>query len=114
MQLHQRQCTKYAADASPLPDSESGLLILEVPGWQLELQGGVKQLVKQFSFADYVQTMAFTQRVGGLAEAQDHHPEILIKWGKVRVTWWTHAVNGLHINDFICAAKTDQLASNGD
>jgi 4a-hydroxytetrahydrobiopterin dehydratase len=54
--------------------------------------------------------MSFALSVGELAEAEDHHPEILMKWGKVRVTWWTHAVNGLHLNDFICAAKTDQLA----
>ena len=110
MQLYQRQCTNYAADAVPLPDSESDRLSLEVPGWQIELQDGVKQLVQQFSFPDYVQTMSFALSVGELAEAEDHHPEILMKWGKVRVTWWTHAVNGLHLNDFICAAKTDQLA----
>ena len=112
MQLHQRQCTKYAANESSLGGSELDRLRLELPGWQLELQAEVKQLVKQFSFPDYVQAMAFTQRVGELAEAEDHHPEILTKWGKVRVTWWTHAVNGLHTNDFICAAKTDQLANN--
>jgi 4a-hydroxytetrahydrobiopterin dehydratase len=56
--------------------------------------------------------MAFALRVGELAEAEDHHPAILIEWGRVSVTWWTHAIKGLHINDFICAAKTDQLISD--
>tara|TARA_B110000211_G_C13998355_1_gene517239 strand:+ start:813 stop:1148 length:336 start_codon:yes stop_codon:yes gene_type:complete len=110
MQLDQRQCIKYTADTVSLTDSELDQLRLEVSDWQLQLRDGVKQLSKQFSFPDYVQTMAFTQRVGELAEAENHHPEILTKWGKVTVTWWTHAVNGLHINDFICAVKTDQRA----
>jgi 4a-hydroxytetrahydrobiopterin dehydratase len=49
--------------------------------------------------------------VGEVAEAEDHHPALLTEWGKVTVTWWTHAVKGLHRNDFIAAAKTDQLHS---
>jgi 4a-hydroxytetrahydrobiopterin dehydratase len=84
--------------------------MLELSDWRLETYGSVKQLEKLFSFSDYAQSMAFTQRIGQLAEAEDHHPSILTEWGKVRVTWWTHAINGLHINDFICAAKTDELA----
>ena len=53
--------------------------------------------------------LEFTNQVGELAEQEDHHPSILTEWGRVTVTWWTHAVSGLHVNDFISAAKTDQL-----
>ena len=108
--LQQQQCTLCRPDSAPVVDAEFDRLILELKDWQLEIRGGIKQLEKQFRFPDYLQSMAFTQRVGELAEAENHHPEILTKWGKVTVTWWTHAVNGLHINDFICAVKTDQRA----
>jgi 4a-hydroxytetrahydrobiopterin dehydratase len=53
--------------------------------------------------------LEFTNQVGELAEKEDHHPTILTEWGKVTVTWWTHVVKGLHLNDFISAAKTDQI-----
>jgi 4a-hydroxytetrahydrobiopterin dehydratase len=53
--------------------------------------------------------MAFTVRVGALAEFESHHPAILTEWGRVTVTWWTHAIRGLHRNDFIMAAKTDAI-----
>jgi 4a-hydroxytetrahydrobiopterin dehydratase len=58
-----------------------------------------------------VQALDFTNKVGGLAEEEDHHPAILTEYGKVTVVWWTHAIKGLHRNDFIMAAKTDQLAA---
>ena len=109
-QLHQQQCILCRADSDPVVGNELDNLMLELSDWRLETYGSVKQLEKLFSFSDYAQSMAFTQRIGQLAEAEDHHPSILTEWGKVRVTWWTHAINGLHINDFICAAKTDELA----
>jgi 4a-hydroxytetrahydrobiopterin dehydratase len=111
-QLRQQQCTACRSDATPVADGELDQMLLELPNWQLEVVEGVKQLEKQFRFPDYAQSMAFALRVGELAEAEDHHPAILIEWGRVRVTWWTHAIKGLHINDFICAAKTDQLVSD--
>jgi 4a-hydroxytetrahydrobiopterin dehydratase len=63
-----------------------------------------------FTFNDFAGALAFTNRVGALAEAEGHHPAILTEWGKVTVTWWTHAISGLHRNDFIAAAKTDALS----
>jgi len=56
-----------------------------------------------------VDAVAFTQKIAVLAEDENHHPSILTEWGKVTVCWWTHKINGLHVNDFIMAAKTDQL-----
>ena len=66
-------------------------------------------LTRQFKFKNFVQALAFANRVGDLAEQQDHHPAILVEWGRVTVSWWTHVIGGLHQNDFISAAKTDQL-----
>jgi 4a-hydroxytetrahydrobiopterin dehydratase len=62
-------------------------------------------LEKEFEFKDFQQALAFTNQVGALAEEQGHHPDISLGWGKVRVTLWTHSVDGLSENDFILAAK---------
>ena len=81
----------------------------QVSDWQIVERSGVKQLERVFKFENFVQALAFTNRVGDLAEEEDHHPAIQTEWGRVTVTWWTHAVEGLHKNDFIAAAKTDRL-----
>jgi len=81
----------------------------QVPAWQTVQRASVDQLERSFAFKTYRQTLAFVQKVGVLAEAEDHHPTLTVEYGKVTVTWWTHTVKGLHRNDFIAAAKTDQL-----
>jgi 4a-hydroxytetrahydrobiopterin dehydratase len=81
----------------------------QVPEWQIIERDGVKQLERVFQFSDFVQALAFTNRVGAIAEAEGHHPALLTEWGKVTVTWWTHTIKGLHRNDFIMAAKTDEV-----
>jgi 4a-hydroxytetrahydrobiopterin dehydratase len=81
----------------------------QVPDWEIVKRDGLDQLERTFKFRNFAQALAFTNQVGALAEEEDHHPAILTEWGRVTVTWWTHAVGGLHKNDFVCAAKTDQL-----
>jgi 4a-hydroxytetrahydrobiopterin dehydratase len=70
---------------------------------------GIKRLERTFKFKDFAQALAFTNKVGELAESEGHHPAILTEWGKVTVAWWTHKIKGLHQNDFAMAAKTDRL-----
>lgn len=80
----------------------------EVPGW--ELAGEKKdRLVRRFEFRDFREAIAFVEKVAELAEAEDHHPDILISYNKVRLELWTHAVGGLSENDFIMAAKVNRL-----
>lgn len=81
--------------------------MLQLPGWKIIEVGGIKQLERVYKFKDFVEALAFTNKVGELAEAEDHHPGIKTEWGQVTVTWWTHTVKGLHRNDFIMAAKSD-------
>ena len=71
---------------------------------------GVKRLERVFTFPDFAGALAFTNRVGAIAEAAGHHPALLTEWGRVTVGWWTHAIGGLHRNDFIMAARTEPLA----
>jgi pterin-4a-carbinolamine dehydratase len=66
---------------------------------------------RAFEFPSFADALAFTNRVGALAEKEGHHPALLTEWGRVTVTWWTHKIRGLHRNDFIMAAKTDALAA---
>jgi 4a-hydroxytetrahydrobiopterin dehydratase len=90
-------------------DAEITELRPEVPEWELLEVDGVKRLQRVFPFENFEQALAFTNRVGELAEAERHHPALLTEWGSTTVTWWTHKIKGLHRNDFIMAAKTDQI-----
>lgn len=95
---------------SPLASQvEIDQFMLQLPGWEVIDDEGVKKLRCRFHFANFKQALAFTNKVGELAEQQEHHPAILTEWGQVTVTWWTHKIRGLHINDFVMAAKTDFL-----
>ena len=83
--------------------------VSQLVGWQILDVAGVNHLQKVYSFKTFAQALKFTTRVGAIAEEENHHPAILTEWGKVTVTWWTHKIAGLHANDFIMAAKTDDL-----
>lgn len=81
----------------------------EIPKWEVKEVSGIKRLERVFAFRDFVQAMTFAINVGRLAEKEQHHPLMIIEYGKVTVDWWTHKVKGLHLNDFIMAAKIDQV-----
>jgi 4a-hydroxytetrahydrobiopterin dehydratase len=110
--LGQRTCAACQAGEPTLTAAEINQLLPQVPEWRLVSVGGVQRLRRGFRFADFAGALAFTQRVGALAEQQGHHPLLRTEWGRVRVEWWTHKIHGLHGNDFIMAAKTDALYSS--
>lgn len=109
LQLTASTCEACRADAPRVTEDEMRELRREVPDWQIVERDGIPRLERVFKFRDFVSALEFTNRVGALAEEQGHHPAILTEWGKVTVTWWTHAIRGLHRNDFIMAAKTDEV-----
>ena len=108
--LKQQHCELSRSDSVAVSDTELKGFINQIPDWQILERDNIRQLERTFRFASYRAALIFTQRVGELAEAEDHHPVIVTEWGRVRVSWWTHTIRGLHLNDLICAAKTDQLA----
>lgn len=108
--LHQKTCQPCNADALPVADEDLPVLLAQLPLWRLETREGVRQLEKAYAFKNFASALAFTNTVGALAELEDHHPALLTEWGQVTVTWWTHAIKGLHTNDFILAARTEALA----
>ena len=109
MSLTGEHCVACRRDAPRVPDEQVPTLRAEVPEWELAQVENVPRLVRVFRFANFAEALAFTERVGELAESEAHHPAILTEWGRVTVSWWTHKIKGLHRNDFICAAKTDEL-----
>jgi 4a-hydroxytetrahydrobiopterin dehydratase len=108
-ELAQLKCTACRGDEPALTDAEIADLQPQVPDWRVIEVNGIKHLERVFTFKDFVAALAFTNLVGDLAEEEGHHPAILTEWGKVTVSWWTHKIKGLHRNDFIMAAKTDEL-----
>jgi len=108
--LTTEKCVACRGDAPPATEAEIARWKPEIPAWQLVERDGIRRLERVFQFKNFAEALAFTNRVGALAEAEGHHPALLTEWGRVTVTWWTHAIRGLHQNDFIMAAKTDALA----
>lgn len=107
--LNQQSCEACRADAPKVSDQELAELVRMIPEWSPIVVDGIMQLQRVFKFKNFKQAMTFTNQLAELAEAEGHHPGILTEWGKVTVTWWSHSIKGLHRNDFIMAAKTDEL-----
>ncbi len=103
--LTQKKCVPCEGNVPAMQDEEIDSMMQEVPEWSLIKKDGIPHLKRKFSFDNFKEALAFTNIVGELAEEEGHHPLIVLEWGKVTVEWWTHAVEGLHQNDFIMAAK---------
>jgi len=80
-------------------------------GWMLESGADGLRLTKAYATANFLQSLALAQRTGRLAEAENHHPEIVISWGRCTISWWTHRLGGVHENDVRMAAATDEILS---
>ena len=109
--LVQERCVACRRDSPRVTEEEIAELKPQIPEWNLVERDGIPRLERTYRFKDFVEALAFTNRVGELAESEGHHPAILTEWGRVTVSWWTHKIKGLHRNDFIMAAKTDRIGS---
>jgi 4a-hydroxytetrahydrobiopterin dehydratase len=107
--LTQMKCVACRKDAPTVTDAEIAEFHPQVSDWAIVELDGVERLRRVFSFGDFAQALEFTTKVGELAEEEGHHPALLTEWGRTTVTWWTHKIKGLHPNDFVMAAKTDEL-----
>jgi 4a-hydroxytetrahydrobiopterin dehydratase len=102
-------CVPCRGGEPPLSEAEIEDLLFHVPQWRVEQHSGIPHLERTFKFKNFAEALDFTNEVGSIAEKEDHHPMLVTEWGKVTVHWWTHVVKGLHKNDFIMAAKTDEV-----
>ena len=107
--LREEKIIPIQAISTALSEADIQQLSAQLAGWDLIHVNGENRLQRIFKLKDFKQALALTDQIGALAEKENHHPSILTEWGKVTVTWWTHKVHGLHQNDFIMAARTDEL-----
>ena len=87
-------------------------LLTTLPDWELNCVEGIHRIERVYPFDDFVTALAFSNRVAALAEEHDHHPALLLEWGRVTASWWTHSLGGVHLNDLIMAARTERLYQN--
>ncbi|RIK29969.1 MAG: 4a-hydroxytetrahydrobiopterin dehydratase [Anaerolineae bacterium] len=109
--LSQLKCVACRGGDPALTEAEIAELQPQTPDWQIVAQDTILRLQRVFKFKNYAEAADFTNKVAAIADAEDHHPLIILEWGRVTVQWWTHVVKGLHKNDFIMAAKTDEIFS---
>jgi 4a-hydroxytetrahydrobiopterin dehydratase len=103
------QCVACRAGEPTLTEVEIAEFYPQVPEWQIKEVDGIKRLERVFKLKNFIEAMAFTNKIGMVSEKADHHPMVITEWGRVTVQWWSHKIKGLHKNDFIMAAKTDEL-----
>ena len=106
-ELTESKCEACRVGAPLLGSEEFEALKTEIPDWEKVVVDGVEQLKRVYVFSNFVTAMNFANAVGVIAESEGHHPALLVEWGRVSVSWWSHKIKGLHKNDVIMAAKTD-------
>lgn len=107
--LSKKSCSACRPGAPLATKDEIDAFLPQISEWKIADIDGIKRLTRNYAFGNFADAIGFTNQVGNLAESEAHHPAILTEWGKVTVSWWTHKIKGLHVNDFIMAAKTDTL-----
>jgi 4a-hydroxytetrahydrobiopterin dehydratase len=107
--LAERHCVRCEPGTPQLDSADVGTLLSQVHGWTVEEADGHLRLSKRYKFKGFMPAVEYVNRIAPIAEAEGHHPDMLVSWGSVTVQLWTHAAGGLTDNDFILAAKIDQL-----
>ena len=106
--LADQACVLCRRGASPLARDEAERLAARVPAWTVSPDG--TRLSRRLTFGTFAEALDLVVRVSALAEAENHHPDIAFGWGYAEMSLTTHAIGGLHLNDFVMAAKIDRLA----
>lgn len=110
--LHQLDCDTDYHGAQPIAPEYLAELLPQISGWRVTVDQSAAKLCCRYKRHNFTDAIALAAAVGVIADRQDHHPTILVEYGAVTVTWWTHAIGGLHLNDLIMAAKTDKIAAS--
>ena len=111
--LAERHCEACTPDTPTLTRSEIDQLLAQLPGWTVVESGGHLELTRTYKFKGFTPGVALVDRIAPIAEAEGHHPDLLLSYGSLTVRLWTHAVGGLTQNDFVLAAKIDEVAPKG-
>jgi 4a-hydroxytetrahydrobiopterin dehydratase len=111
--LARRRCVPCEGGMPTLTGDQVAGLLAQLEGWLVEEAAGHLQLAKGFRTRDFVSAVDLVNRITPIAEAEGHHPDLLVGWGRVRAQLWTHVAGGLTENDFVLAAKIDEVAAEG-
>jgi 4a-hydroxytetrahydrobiopterin dehydratase len=109
--LHTKKCVPCEGGMPSFPDIAIREYVEHVPGWSCDYAVTPRKIFRDFKFKNFVEAMKFVNTVADIAEGEQHHPDIHVSYNKVRIEIWTHAAKGLTENDFIIAAKINQLDS---
>ena len=109
VELYRLRCVTCHTGDPPLSGNDIIRWHREIPKWEVKPGDGIRHLERVFAFKNFAEAITFTTEVATLAEQEKHHPFIMINYNEVTLRWWTHKVQGLHLNDFIMAAKVDGL-----
>ena len=107
--IAKEKCVACRADSPRVTPQDVRELKPQIPDWKTVEVDGIQRLERTFKFDDFAKALQFTNKVGEAAEAEGHHPKLTTEWGRVNVMWWTHKIRGLHRNDFVMAAKSDEI-----
>jgi len=104
--LADHQCIPCRGGTPPLTDEQIAPLLAQLEGWQVD---DGKKLIKSFKLKNWVEAVEFVNRITPVAKTENHHPDLYVRWGEVRVYLWTHKIDGLTDSDFYMAAKIDRV-----
>lgn len=104
-ELASKSCVPCRGGVPPLRGEELNKLAAQVKDWEVVRE---HHITRTYNFPDFAKALAYVNEIGAIAEAEGHHPDIYLAWGKVRVEIWTHKIDGLTESDFILAAKCDR------
>ncbi|MDR9402314.1 MAG: 4a-hydroxytetrahydrobiopterin dehydratase [Halothece sp. Uz-M2-17] len=107
--LSQEKCVPCQGNVPSVTEQEIAQYQPQIPDWSIKKDHETRYLERVYPLPNFESALALAQRIGEIAEQEQHHPTLIVEWGKLTVQWWTHAIKGLHQNDFIMAAKTDQI-----
>ena len=104
-----KKCEPCRVGATLATQTETDEYMRQLPKWKIVEIGGIKRLTRTYNFNNFMEAMSFSNKIANVAEEENHHPTIVTEWGKVTVSWWSHIIKGVHLNDFIMASKTEVL-----
>ncbi len=107
--LADQKCEACKVGAPLVTTEQAEELQKKIPDWVVVEIDNVRRLKRTYRFKDFAEALSFTNKIGAIADTEGHHPSITTEYGSVTVSWWSHKIGGLHVNDFIMAARTDRL-----
>ncbi len=108
-QLSEQKISATPETATGLTRKEQESLLEKIPYWRINRHSKQHQLERDFIVKNFQSAIDLSNKITLIAEESDHHPTLVVQWGKVKVIWWSHSIKGLHLNDFVMAAKTEEI-----